>query len=185
MFSRPVDITAHAMIYAGAQKNLGPAGVTLIIIRKDFIETARDKLPTMLDYRKQAAKGSRLNTPPTFGIYVMGQVFKWILSQGGLSVVERNNDEKAGIVYDAIDGSGGFYRPVARPDCRSTMNVTFRTPSDELDRKFIEEAAANEMSGLKGHRDAGGLRASIYNAFPRTGCEALARFMAEFARTNG
>lgn len=185
MFSRPVDINGHAMIYAGAQKNLGPAGVTLIIMRKDFMETARDGLASMFDYRKQASKGSRLNTPPAFGIYVMGQVFKWILEQGGLTAIQQRNDEKARIVYDAIDGSGGFYRGVSQPHCRSVMNVSFRTPSAETDAAFIAEAKAQEMDGLKGHRDVGGLRASIYNAFPRAGCEALAQFMTDFAQRNG
>jgi phosphoserine aminotransferase len=185
MFSRPIDVARHAMIYAGAQKNLGPSGVTLVIIRRDFVESAKRGLPSMLDYRKQAAKGSRLNTPPTFGVYVMGQVFKWILRRGGLAAIEQDNEAKAALVYDAIDGSGGFYRGVARADSRSTMNVTFRTPSDELDKKLIEEALAADMSGLKGHRDAGGLRASIYNAFPIDGCRMLAEFMGAFAKRNG
>ncbi|MHC5114091.1 MAG: 3-phosphoserine/phosphohydroxythreonine transaminase [Planctomycetota bacterium] len=185
MFSRPINVGAHAMIYAGAQKNLGPSGVVLVIIRKDFMETGADGLPIMLDYRKQAAKGSRLNTPPTFGIYVMGQVFKWILSQGGLEAVARLNAAKAQIVYDAIEAGGGFYAPVAKPDCRSHMNVTFRTPSPELDAQFVSEALAHDMSGLKGHRDAGGLRASIYNAFPAAGCTHLAEFMKDFALKNG
>jgi len=185
MFSRPIDVGEHALIYAGAQKNLGPSGVVLVVIRKDFMETGRDGLPMMLDYRKQAAKGSRLNTPPTFGIYVMGQVFKWILAQGGLEAVERNNEAKASIVYDAIEAGGGFYAPVARAECRSPMNVTFRTPNTELDAKFVGDALAQGMSGLKGHRDAGGLRASIYNAFPSAGCTALAEFMKDFAQENG
>lgn len=185
MFSRPWSFDKHAMIYAGAQKNLGPAGVTLVIIKKDFLAGAKTDLPTMLNYQKLAEKDSRLNTPPVFGVYVMGQVFKWILKQGGLNALGKKNDEKAKLIYDAIDGSGGFYRGVARDDCRSTMNVTFRTPSDELDKKFLAEAKEHDMDGLKGHRDAGGLRASIYNAFPKEGCEALAQFMREFARTNG
>jgi phosphoserine aminotransferase len=142
-------------------------------------------LPSMLDYRKHADKGSCLNTPPTFAIYVMGQVFKWIQSEGGLEAIGARNQEKAGIVHDAIDGSGGFYHPVARADSRSRMNITFRTPSDELDKKFIEEAATHDLSGLKGHRSVGGLRASIYNAFPRQGCEVLAAFMKDFAARNG
>ncbi len=185
MFSRPIDIDRHTLIYAGAQKNLGPSGVTLVIIRKDFMEQGREGLPTMLDYRKHAKGGSRVNTPPTFGIYIMGQVFKWLLDQGGLEGIERINERKASYLYDAIDQSGGFYRGVARADCRSVMNVSFRTPSDELDARFLDEAAANDMDGLKGHRDAGGLRASIYNAFPEAGCRTLAEFMADFARRNG
>jgi phosphoserine aminotransferase len=185
LFSRPLDVGRHALIFAGAQKNLGPAGCTLVIIRKDFAARVAEGLPSMLDYRKHADKGSCLNTPPVFAIYVMGQVFKWILAQGGLAALGTRNEQKAGIVYDAIDGSGGFYRPVARPDSRSWMNITFRTPDEKLDKKFIEEAAAHDMSGLKGHRSVGGLRASIYNAFPREGCEALASFMKDFAGRHG
>src|SRR5690606_21513220 len=128
-------------------------------------------------YAKHAKQGSRLNTPPTFGIYVMGQVFKWLLANGGLAGIEQHNDAKAKLIYDVIDGSGGFYRGVSRPECRSVMNVSFRTPSDELDKKFLAEASRHDMDGLKGHRDAGGLRASIYNAFPHKGCEMLAQFM--------
>ncbi len=182
IFSRPVNVSAHAMIYAGAQKNLGPAGTVLAIIRKDFLETAQDKLPAMFDYRALAEKGSRLNTPPTFGIYLMGQVFKWILSQGGLEAMHKRNRAKAQVLYDVIDDSGGFYTPVSQPQCRSLMNVTFRTPSDELDKTLLDEAAQHGMSGLKGHRSAGGLRASIYNAFPMTGCEAVAQLMRDFAQ---
>jgi phosphoserine aminotransferase len=185
ILSRPIDVSRHALIFAGAQKNLGPAGCTLVIVRKDFLDRAASGLPSMLDYRKHADKGSCLNTPPTFAVYVMGQVFKWIQGQGGLEAIGTHNQEKARIVYDAIDGSGGFYRPVARTDSRSWMNITFRTPGDELDKQFIEEAAAHDMSGLKGHRSVGGLRASIYNAFPRQGCAALASFMSDFAARNG
>ena len=185
MFSRPVEISRHALIFAGAQKNLGPAGCTLVIVRKDLAERGRADLPTMLDYRQHAAKGSCLNTPPTFAIYVMGQVFKWIEDQGGLGAMANHNDAKAKLLYDVIDGSGGFYRPVARADSRSAMNVTFRTPSEELDAAFVTEAKAQGMDGLKGHRSAGGLRASIYNAFPRAGCEALAGFMKDFAQRHG
>ncbi len=184
MYSRPIDVNKHAIIYAGAQKNLGPAGVALVIIRKDMVERGRDDLPSMLSYAKHAKQGSRLNTPPTFGIYIMGQVFKWLLNSGGLSGIEQRNNEKAKLIYDVID-AGDFYRGVSRADCRSVMNVSFRTPSEELDRKFLTEAAQHDMDGLKGHRDAGGLRASIYNAFPKKGCEALAQFMTEFARKNG
>ncbi len=185
MFSRPIDINAHAMIYAGAQKNLGPAGTVLVIVRKDFLATAQDGLPTMFDYRNHAAKGSRLNTPPAFGVYVMGQVFKWILERGGLEPIAAANEAKAKLIYDAIDRNDGFYAAVSQPQCRSKMNVTFRTPSDELDKAFIAAAADNDMAGLKGHRDVGGIRASIYNAFPHAGCEALAQFMDEFAKKHG
>ena len=185
MFSRPIDINKHALIYAGAQKNLGPSGVVLVIIRKDLMAKGKKNLPSMLSYAKQAENDSRLNTPPTFGIYVMGQVFKWILKQGGLVALEKRNAEKAKLIYDAIDGSAGFYKGVSRLDCRSHMNVTFRTPSEELDKKFVGESAKLEMDGLKGHRDAGGMRASIYNAFPKEGCKALADFMKDFAKRSG
>ncbi|MHC4991328.1 MAG: 3-phosphoserine/phosphohydroxythreonine transaminase [Planctomycetota bacterium] len=184
MYSRPWDIAGHALVYAGAQKNLGPAGTTLVIIDKQFMEGGAANLPIMLDYRQHAAKGSCLNTPPTFGVYIMGQVFKWIERQGGLEAMRAANEAKAQLVYEAIDGSGGFYRPVSRPECRSVMNISFRTPSDELDAKFLKEAAGQEMSGLKGHRNVGGLRASIYNAFPREGCEMLAQFMRDFAQSH-
>lgn len=185
IFSRPIDVASHAVVFAGAQKNLGPAGCSLVIIRKDQIErVTRSSLPTMLDYRKLADKGSRLNTPPAFAIYVIGRVFRWILDEGGLEAIDRRNREKADMVYDVID-AGDFYTGVARADSRSMMNITFRTPSDELDKAFIAEALANDMSGLKGHRSAGGLRASIYNAFPRAGCETLAAFMRDFASRNG
>lgn len=185
MLSRPIDVAPHGLIFAGAQKNLGPAGCTLVIVRKDFLDGAAADLPSMLDYRRHAEKGSRLNTPPVFAIYVMGQVFKWLLAEGGLEAIAARNRAKAKVVYDAIDGSGGFYRPVARADSRSLMNLTFRTPGEDLDKKFVAEAEANGMSGLKGHRSVGGLRASMYNAFPLAGAEALASFMAEFARRNG
>ncbi len=185
IYSRPVDIDRHAIIYAGAQKNLGPSGVALVIIRKDFMAKGAVSLPDMLDYRKHAENGSRYNTPPVFGIYVMGQVFKWILKQGGLATLAKRNEEKAKVIYDAIDSSGGFYRGVSQPKSRSMMNITFRLPSEALEKTFVGEAAKHEMDGLKGHRDAGGIRASIYNAFPKAGCEALAQFMKEFARKNG
>ena len=185
MFSRPVEINKHAMIYAGAQKNLGPSGVVLVIMRKDFIAKGKKGLASMFSYENHAKNDSRLNTPNTFGIYVIGQVFKWILKQGGLAAIEKRNAEKAKLIYDAIDQSGGFYKGVARPDSRSQMNVTFRTASEDLDKKFVSEAAKLDMDGLKGHRDAGGMRASIYNAFPLQGCKALADFMRDFAKTNG
>ena len=185
MFSRPIDVNRHALIYAGAQKNLGPAGVTLVILRKDFASTAKKGLPSMFDYSKLAEQDSRLNTPPTFGIYVMGQVFKWILGQGGLAAIETRNERKAKFIYDVIDASGGFYRGVSRSDCRSRMNITFRCQTPELDSAFVAGAKVEGMDGLKGHRDAGGLRASVYNAFPVAGCERLAQFMREFAAKNG
>jgi phosphoserine aminotransferase len=185
IFSRPLDVAKHALVFAGAQKNLGPAGCTLVIVRKDFCAKARSGLPAMLDYQQQAKEGSRLNTPPCFAIYVVGQVLKWALRQGGLEAIARRNEEKPRILYEAIDSSGGFYRGVARRDSRSRMNVTFKTPSEALDARFVEESERQGMSGLKGHRSAGGIRASIYNAFPREGCSALASFMRDFASRNG
>ena len=185
ILSRPLNVAGHAIIFAGAQKNLGPAGCTLVIIRKDFLDLAADGLPSMLDYRQHADKGSRLNTPPVFAIYTMGLVFKWIERQGGLEALARRNQEKAALLYQAIDDSGGFYRPVAGTGSRSLMNVTFTTPGSELDAQFVEEASRHDMSGLKGHRSVGGLRASIYNAFPRQGCATLAAFMGHFARAHG
>jgi phosphoserine aminotransferase len=185
MFGRPIDINKHALIYAGAQKNLGPSGVVLVIIRKDFLAKGKKGLPSMFSYDNHAKNDSRLNTPPAFGIYVMGQVFKWILKSGGLAGMEMRNAEKAKIIYDAIDASGGFYKGHARADSRSHMNITFRSPSEETDKKFLAESSKHEMDGLKGHRDTGGMRASIYNAFPIEGCRALAEFMREFAKRNG
>jgi phosphoserine aminotransferase len=184
MYSKPIDVSKHAIIFAGAQKNLGPSGCTLVIIRKDFLATGNQNLPLMLNYGKIAEKDSMLNTPPCFAIYMMGLVFKWILNKGGLEAMAQHNQAKAKIVYDAID-SMDFYQAVTRPDSRSLMNITFRTPSEELDAKFIAEALDNDMSGLKGHRSVGGLRASIYNAFPVEGCTALAEFMKDFAQKNG
>ena len=184
MFSRPIDINKHALLFASGQKNLGPAGGTLVIIRKDLLEKANANLPVMLDYKVQADKGSMLNTPPVFATYFMGLVFKWILANGGLKGMAKRNAEKAKIIYDAIDGSD-FYGAVARADSRSRMNVTFRTPNEDLDGKFVAEALQNDLSGLKGHRSVGGLRASLYNALPLQGVKTLAQFMADFAQKNG
>ena len=184
MFSRPFDFASHSMIYAGAQKNLGPSGVTLVLIRKDFAEKANPEVFSMMNYNKLIAGGSRFNTPPTFGIYMMGQVFKWILAQGGLPAIEQINTQKAQLLYDVID-EHDFYNGHSQKDCRSIMNVTFRTPNEDLDAKFLTEAATQRMSGLKGHRKVGGIRASIYNAFPTEGCEVLAQFMRDFAQQNG
>lgn len=185
IFSRPIDVSKYGLIYAGAQKNLAPAGVTLAIVREDLLARSPKNLPTMLDYNIHAKEKSLYNTPPVFAIYVMRLVVKWLLNQGGLEAVGRRNREKAGLVYDAIDGSGGFYRPHAKPDSRSQMNVTFRLPSEELEQKFVSEAKKGGMDGLKGHRSVGGIRASIYNAFPKEGVEALVAFMREFQRANG
>ena len=185
MFSRPWPFADHAMVYAGAQKNLGPSGVALTIVQRDFLDRTCRDTASMLDYRKHAKNGSRLNTPPVFGVYCIGLVLEWILDQGGLPAMADRNQRKANRIYDAIDRSEGFYRGHARLDCRSTMNITFRLPSEDLEASFLREAENAGMSGLKGHRSVGGIRASIYNAFPPSGCETLASFMAEFAAKNG
>lgn len=185
IYSRPLDVTPYGLIYAGAQKNLGAAGCTVVIIREDLLERNPRPLPQILQYRVQAKDESRHNTPPVFNIYLTGQVFKWIERQGGLEAMAKYNAEKAKLIYDAIDGSGGFYKGHARADSRSLMNITFRMPTEELDAKFISEAAKNGMVDMKGHRSTGGVRASTYNAMPRAGCEALAQFMKEFHKKNG
>ena len=183
IFSKPININDYALIYAGAQKNLGPAGTVLIIIREDLLETQPRQLPTMLRYATHAEKGSRYNTPPTFGIYLMGQVFKWILNQGGLPAVQQNNEHKAAIIYDVLDASN-FYRPTARAEDRSLMNITFRLPSEDLEKKFLAESLSHNMSGLKGHRSVGGIRASTYNALPIAACQALASLLQDFEKRN-
>jgi phosphoserine aminotransferase len=183
MYSRPIDVTRYGLIYAGAQKNLGPSGVTLVIIRKDLVEAGPKTLPTMLQYRTFAAEKSLFNTPPTFGIYIMGEVFKWIQAQGGLAAMAEHNASKAGLLYDYIDASD-FFRGTVQLDSRSLMNVTFRAPTEELENKFIAEATKRGLDGLKGHRSVGGMRASIYNACPRPAVEALVAFMKEFEQAN-
>jgi phosphoserine aminotransferase len=183
MYSRPLDIRKYGIIYAGAQKNLGPSGVVLVIIRNDLVEAGAKTLPTMLQYRTHAAESSLYNTPPTFGIYVMGEVFKWIQSQGGLSAMAERNEAKARLLYDYLDSSE-FFRGTAQPDSRSLMNVCFRGPSEELEAKFISEATKRGLDGLKGHRSVGGMRASIYNACSPESVQALVAFMKEFERAN-
>jgi phosphoserine aminotransferase len=185
ILSRPIEIERYAMIYAGAQKNLGPSGVTLAIVRDDLLARVPKGLATMLDYRTHAKEKSLYNTPPVFGIYILGLVAKWMLEQGGLAALGKVNAAKAKLVYDAIDGSNGFYRGHAQPGSRSNMNVTFRLPSEALEKQFVAEATKRGMDGLGGHRSVGGIRASIYNAFPRQGVEALVAYMAEFAKANG
>ncbi len=184
IFSHPLDVSKYALIYAGAQKNLAPAGVTLVVIREDLLARSPEGLPIMLDYNTHAKEKSLYHTPPAFTIYVLGLVTKWLLEQGGLEGVAQRNEEKAKILYDALD-STDFYRGHAEPDSRSLMNVTFKLPSDELDKQFVAEATRAGLDGLKGHRSVGGCRASIYNAFPREGVEALVSFMKEFERTHG
>lgn len=181
ILSRPVDVSKYGMIYAGAQKNIGPSGVTLVIVRDDLLAKIPDGLHTMLDYRTHVKDKSLYNTPPTFGIYVIGLVAKWLEGLGGLAAMEKMNQEKAGILYDAIDASE-FYRGTAEKNSRSLMNVCFRLPSEELEKDLIKQATAAGFDGLKGHRSVGGLRASIYNAFPKEGVVALVEFMKEFER---
>ena len=184
--SRPVDVRRYGLIYAGAQKNAGPAGATIVIIREDLLERSQKSLPSTLNYKNVADKESMLNTPPCFSIYICGLVFKWLLNEvGGLDKIFEANQAKAKILYDAIDASNGYYRGHAEASSRSLMNVTFRLPSEELEKKFAKEATAAGLDGLKGHRSVGGLRASIYNAFPAEGVSALVKFMQEFAAQNG
>lgn len=183
--SRRIDIRKYALLYAGAQKNMGPAGVTTVILRDDLLARVPGGLPAMLDYKLQAEKKSVYNTPPVFAIYILRLVCRWLLSIGGLAEIERRNREKADLLYDAMDSSGGFYRGTAETGSRSRMNVTFRLPSEELEKKFVPEAAAQKLVGLAGHRTVGGMRASIFNAFPLEGVQALVGFMKEFQRKNG
>ena len=185
IFSRPLDVSRYGLIYAGAQKNLGPAGVTLVIIRRDLIARRVRELPTMLRYETHAKEGSLYNTPPTLPIYLMGLALRWLKKQGGLAAMEQLNRRKAEVIYGALEADAGFYACHAGEGSRSLMNITFRTPSPELDAKFSKESEQAGMSGLKGHRSVGGMRASVYNAFPLAGCEALASFMHEFAKKNG
>lgn len=183
IFSRPVDVSRFGVIFAGAQKNMGPAGVTLVIIRDDLLDLADESTPTMLRYKTHADKGSMFNTPPTFGIYFVGRVLSWLKEQGGIPAMQQLNEEKAGLLYDAIDNSS-FYRGHAEQSSRSLMNVTFNLPSPELEAQFIAEASAVGLDGLKGHRSIGGCRASIYNAFPKEGIEKLVAFMTDFEAKN-
>jgi phosphoserine aminotransferase len=184
ILSREIDVSKYGMIYAGAQKNMGPSGLVVVILREDLLQRIPENLATMLDYRVHAENKSLYNTPNTWGIYILSLVCKWLQEKGGLAGMERENDEKARLVYDAIDATD-FYRGHADIDCRSTMNVTFRLPAEELEKKFVAEATAQGLDGLKGHRSVGGIRASIYNAFPRAGVEALVSFMKDFERRNG
>jgi phosphoserine aminotransferase len=184
MFSRPIDVAKYGLIYAGAQKNLGPSGVTLVVIREDLLARSAKSLHTMLNYAVHAENGSMYNTPPCFGIYLMGLVMKWALAQGGLAAIGATNARKAAALYAEIDRTG-FYRGTAAKDSRSQMNVTFRLPSEDLENAFVKAATAAGLDGLKGHRSVGGMRASIYNAFPEAGVTALVQFMQEFERTKG
>ena len=184
IFSAPLDVSKFGLIYAGAQKNLAPAGATLVIIRDDLLTRTQASLPTMLQYTIHAENGSMYNTPPVFTIYVMRLVLAWLLKNGGLEAVEERNRRKADTLYAEIDRSG-YYKGHAEPGSRSRMNVTFRLPNEDLEKKFAKEATAAGLDGLKGHRSVGGMRASIYNAFPEEGIAALVQFMQEFERKNG
>src|SRR5215471_18141328 len=184
MFSRPIDVARHALVYAGAQKNMGPAGVTVVIVREDLLARSQKSLPTMLNYAVHAENNSLYNTPPAFAVYTTGLVMKWLRAQGGLPAIEQVNQRKAAKLYAEIDRTG-FYRGTAHKDCRSLMNVTFRLGTEDLEKQFVKEAEAAGLDGLKGHRSVGGMRASIYNAFPEAGVDALVAFMREFERTRG
>jgi phosphoserine aminotransferase len=185
ILSKPIDIEKYALIYAGAQKNMGPAGVTLVIIRDDLLELVPENQHSLLDYRAIAKYGSLLNTPNTWGIYLLNLVTEWLKDQGGVTAIAKINNEKARILYNAIDSSDGFYMGHADKNARSLMNVTFNLPTEELETQFAEEATANGLDGLKGHRSVGGIRASIYNAFPKEGVVALIDFMKDFSQKNG
>lgn len=185
ILSRPLDFSKFALIYAGAQKNIGPSGVTVVAVRKDWAERGADSIPSIFRYGTHIENNSLYNTPPCFSIYIVALVTRWIDAQGGLAALAKINAEKAALLYSAIDHSGGYYRGTTVNEDRSDMNVTYRLPSEALEEKFVKEASSVGLKGLKGHRAVGGIRASIYNAFPRAGVEALATFMREFQAANG
>ncbi len=184
ILSRPLDISRFGLIYAGAQKNMGPSGITVVIVREDLIGRASALTPGVFDYKKQSDNGSMLNTPATYNWYLLGLVLQWLKKEGGLAHMETLNQAKAEKLYAAIDGSGYYSNPVA-VDCRSIMNIPFRLPSPDLEKPFLEAAKAAGLVNLEGHRSVGGLRASLYNAMPMAGVEALVTLMGEFARTHG
>ena len=184
IMSRPLDVSKYGMIYAGAQKNIGPAGVTLVILRRDLVARAPDSLPTMVNYNTHLDKNSTFNTPPVFGMYMIGLVAAWLQAQGGLEGIDKINRQKAQLLYDEIDADD-FYRGPVATDSRSLMNVVCNLPTEELEAKFVAEAANAGLVGLKGHRSVGGVRASIYNAMPLAGVEKLAAFMRDFRQQNG
>jgi phosphoserine aminotransferase len=184
VLSVPLDVSRYGLIYAGAQKNLGPAGVTVVIMRRDLLERSSPDLHTMLSYKTHASEHSLYNTPPVFGVYILGLVAKWLLARGGLDAMRVANERKASKLYGEIDRSG-FYRGTAERESRSAMNVTFRLQREELEKPFVAEATAAGLDGLAGHRSVGGIRASLYNAFPEDGVDALVQFMREFERRNG
>ncbi|WP_078552625.1 3-phosphoserine/phosphohydroxythreonine transaminase [Bacillus alkalicellulosilyticus] len=184
ILSRPLNVSDFAMIYAGAQKNLGPSGVTVVIMRKDLHDRTPENTPTMLRYDTQANSSSLYNTPPTFAIYMLNNVLNWVKEQGGIEAITSKNEAKAKLIYDAIDESEGFYKGHADKASRSLMNITFTLPSEELTKKFLTEAKKEGFIGLGGHRSVGGCRASTYNAVPVEACEALRQFMVEFKNNN-
>ena len=184
ILSRPLDVSKFGMIYAGAQKNLGPSGVTVAIIRKDLLENANSGIPAILKYSTHASNNSLYNTPPTFGIYMLGEVLSWMEQQGGLEKITKRNEEKANLIYDVIDNSNGFYTGHAEKDSRSLMNITFRVADEELEKQFLQEAKEAGFVGLNGHRSVGGCRASAYNAVPYAACEALQKLMLNFQQKN-
>lgn len=185
ILSKPMEYNRFSMIYAGAQKNLGPSGVTVVVIKKDFLEMAQDVNATMLKYSTHESKDSLYNTPPAFSVYMVNLVLRHIKKLGGLDAVAKTNAEKAGYIYDAIDASQGFYRGHADKESRSLMNITFTMADEELEKKFVAQGETAGFIGIKGHRSVGGLRASVYNAMPVEGAKALADFMKEFMRKNG
>ncbi len=185
ILSRRVNVEKFGLIYAGAQKNIGPSGLTIVIIRNDLLGMAPLTIPTVMDYAVMAENDSMLNTPPTYGIYIAGLVFKWLKAQGGLEAVEAVNVEKSRILYECIDQSEGFYTNQIDPDCRSRMNIPFVLTNSDLDAAFLAESKAAGLHALKGHKSVGGMRASIYNAMPLEGVQALVTFMNEFARKHG
>jgi phosphoserine aminotransferase len=184
MFSRPIEVSKFALIYAGAQKNLGPSGVTVVIVRDDLLSRSADALPSMLNFKTQAENGSMYNTPACFGVYILRLVLKWLVGLGGLAAIAKINERKAKVLYDELDRTE-FWKPHADRDSRSLMNVIFRLPTEELEKMFVKESTAAGFDGLKGHRSVGGLRASIYNAFPEQGITDLVGFMREFEKKHG
>jgi len=178
-----MDFSKYDMIYGGAQKNIGPAGATFVVIKKSMMEKINPNLPSMMNYNTHVSKDSMFNTPPTFAIYVIGEVLKWIEKNGGLMGMQKINEEKAAYIYDVIDGTDFYTGTVVKED-RSLMNIPFRLPTEELEKKFVSEATANNMFNLKGHRSVGGCRASVYNSLPMDSAKVLAKFMLDFEKAN-
>ncbi len=185
ILSRPFEVSDFGMIYAGAQKNLGPAGVTVVILNPEMLDQANSNLPVIMQYKTFVNNDSLYNTPPSYAVYMVNLVLKWVKKNGGVAAMEKRNREKAAYIYEVIDNNAGFYKGHAQPESRSQMNVTFRLPSEELEAAFVAQAIKAGLVGLKGHRSVGGIRASIYNAMPVDGCKALAEFMKDFVKING